>query len=307
MWIKLKQFFLIAFLLNSIASANDVGQIDGDWYSYKWKYGYTLKDGKGYATITNSPNFEIGQEIVKLTSIGGNSFVGENIYKDGKFYKVKVTLQADGKLFFEGEKNVKWTMERIRSSEIEQLRQKNQPNTDITLGSIDSGQVETTARNEGGLNQKRFIQVVQEAQSDSRSAANEMQRGGVKARRDKAICDLVLNSGGLKVSNWIGKITNLSANGDGKGVLGIEIAPNVSVKTWNNSISDSFHHTLISPSSKLFQKASAMQVGQLVLFSGSFHSALGTESECIYEASISLSGKISQPEFIMTFSDIRKK
>ena len=113
MWPNIKRFAMIVFVLNSLASANEISQLDGDWYSYKWKYGYTLKDGKGYATITNSQNFEIGQEIVRLTPIGGSNFVGENVYKDGKFYKVKVTLQSDGKLFFEGEKNVKWTMERI--------------------------------------------------------------------------------------------------------------------------------------------------------------------------------------------------
>ncbi len=49
----------------------------------------------------------MGQEIVRLASVGKNTFVGENIYKDGKFYKIKATLQADGKLLFEGEKNVK--------------------------------------------------------------------------------------------------------------------------------------------------------------------------------------------------------
>ena len=100
-------------LLNSIAFANDMSQLDGDWYSYKWKYGYSLSNGKGVAFATNSPNFKIGQEIIRLTAVGKGSFVGENIYKDGKFYKVKATLQSNGKLLFEGEKNVKWEMEKI--------------------------------------------------------------------------------------------------------------------------------------------------------------------------------------------------
>jgi hypothetical protein len=110
---KLVQFLMALLLLNSVASANDIGQLDGDWYSYKWKYGYSLNSGKGIAFATNSPNFKLGQEIVRLTAVGKNSFVGENIYKDGKFYKVKATLQPDGKLLFEGEKNVKWEMEKI--------------------------------------------------------------------------------------------------------------------------------------------------------------------------------------------------
>lgn len=113
MWLKLKQFWLAVFLLNSFAFANDISQLDGDWYSFKWKYGYSLSNGKGVAFATNSPNFKVGQEIIRLTPVGKNSFVGENIYKDGKFYKVKATLQPDGKLLFEGEKNVKWEMEKI--------------------------------------------------------------------------------------------------------------------------------------------------------------------------------------------------
>jgi len=113
MLLKLKQFALALLLINSVASANDISQLDGDWYSFKWKYGYSLSNGKGVAFATNSPNFKVGQEIVRLTAVGKNSFVGENVYKDGKFHKDKATLDPDGRLLFEGEKNVKWEMERI--------------------------------------------------------------------------------------------------------------------------------------------------------------------------------------------------
>jgi hypothetical protein len=113
MLLKLKKFALALLLVTSVASANDISQLDGDWYSFKWKYGYSLSNGKGVAFATNSPNFKVGQEIVRLTAVGKNSFVGENVYKDGKFHKVKATLDQDGKLLFEGEKNVKWEMEKI--------------------------------------------------------------------------------------------------------------------------------------------------------------------------------------------------
>ena len=102
--------------------SSDISALDGDWYSKKWAYGYTLKDGKGYATITNSPHFDVGQEIVKLTASGDNQFSGYNVYKDGRFYRVKVTLQSDGSLFFEGEKNAAWSMERISKTELDQIR-----------------------------------------------------------------------------------------------------------------------------------------------------------------------------------------
>ncbi|CAN1564877.1 Sel1-like repeat [Burkholderiaceae bacterium] len=87
--------------------------LDGNWYSSQWKYGYVLKDGVGVATSTNSPNFQVGQSIIRLTATSSTTFVGQQVYTDGKFYQVNAKLQTDGRLYFEGEKNVKWVMERI--------------------------------------------------------------------------------------------------------------------------------------------------------------------------------------------------
>jgi uncharacterized protein len=90
-----------------------VATLDGNWHSPQWKYGYVLKDGMGVATTTNSPNFQVGQNIIQLTAASPNTFTGQQVYTDGKFYKVTATLLPDGRLSFAGEKNVKWVMERI--------------------------------------------------------------------------------------------------------------------------------------------------------------------------------------------------
>jgi hypothetical protein len=87
--------------------------IDGNWYSKQWKYGYVLKNGVGTATSTNSPNFQVGQQILQLTATSHTTFSGRQVYTDGKFYLVTATLHADGRLHFEGEKNAKWVMERV--------------------------------------------------------------------------------------------------------------------------------------------------------------------------------------------------
>jgi len=92
----------------------ELREINGIWYSSQWKYGYELKDGRGIATSSNSPNFKPGDEIIRLTPSHPGAYYGEQIYKDGKFYKVQATLGQDGKLYFEGEKNVKWFMERVK-------------------------------------------------------------------------------------------------------------------------------------------------------------------------------------------------
>jgi TonB family protein len=72
--------------------------------------------------------------------------------------------------------------------------------------------------------------------------------------------------------------------------------------TWNNDISDMADNTLIDPGSPLFQTASSMKPGQTVQFSGHFFS--GSEGECLKEGSITLSGKLREPEFIFQFSSI---
>jgi uncharacterized protein len=105
----------IATLTQEVTASNlsDLRQIDGVWYSNEWKYGYSLNNGVGVATSTNSTKFNVGDRIVFLTHIGDNLYEGRQIYKDGNFYKVRVTLQSDGRLFFQGEKNVSWLMDRV--------------------------------------------------------------------------------------------------------------------------------------------------------------------------------------------------
>jgi len=115
----LRFFHLITLLFCGLSSAyaqNALEAIDGNWYSKQWKYGYVLKNGIGTATSTNSPNFQVGQQILQLTATSHTTFSGRQVYTDGKFYLVNATLYADGRLHFEGEKNAKWVMERVGSS-----------------------------------------------------------------------------------------------------------------------------------------------------------------------------------------------
>jgi len=94
-------------------SQTPIQRIDGNWYSTQWGYSYTLKNGVGIATSTNSPNFQVGQTILQLSATSATMFSGQQVYTDGKFYRVSVILQPDGRLYFEGEKNAKWVMDRV--------------------------------------------------------------------------------------------------------------------------------------------------------------------------------------------------
>jgi hypothetical protein len=145
----------------------------------------------------------------------------------------------------------------------------------------------------------KLVQITSEAQEASRVVENDMQRGGIKNKRDKDICALMKS---LAVQHWVGTVKTVDANSDGKGVLAIQIAEDVFVKTWNNALSDITDQTLIDPNTELFKVASSMQSGQSVNFSGRFFT--GTEGDCIEESSLTLRGKLRQPEFIFKFSSV---
>ena len=79
------------------------------------------------------------------------------------------------------------------------------------------------------------------------------------------------------------------------------IGSDISVKTWNNSLSDISDGTLIEPSSQLFAVASQLHKGQLVRFSGSLRE---DKTDCVRDSSLTLDGSISEPEFIFKFQSI---
>jgi hypothetical protein len=89
-----------------------IRELDGEWYSPEWKYGYRLNNGVGTATYSNSPNFRPGDRIIFLTTLGIGSYTGRQVYRDGNFYSIQATLYND-RLCFEGERNVNWCMVRI--------------------------------------------------------------------------------------------------------------------------------------------------------------------------------------------------
>lgn len=106
----------------------------------------------------------------------------------------------------------------------------------------------------------------------------------------------------LAANDWIGTVEKVDSNSDGKGVLKIAIAEDISVRTWNNALSDMGSETLIEPGSPVFEAASAMKRGQRVAFSGTFFR--GSDGDCLAESSLSLRGKLEEPEFIFRFSAI---
>ena len=104
--------FLLAISSAAFGQGSQLSQLDGEWYSNQWRYGYKLTSGIGVATSTNSPNFKVGDRIIFLQQSSDKAFEGTQVYTDGKFYKITVQQQSNDTLLFKGEKNVSWIMTR---------------------------------------------------------------------------------------------------------------------------------------------------------------------------------------------------
>ena len=148
--------------------------------------------------------------------------------------------------------------------------------------------------------QARFIAAITQARSQFTSAPNELAAGGIRNTRQQAICSALQ---GQSASGWIGKVAYLSTNGDGKGVITLELAPGLQVSTWNNALSDYSDKTLIDPDTQFFKSLVAMKRGDPVRFSGSF---FPSNLDCVGEQSVTLAGSMKNPVFTMRFSSIRK-
>lgn len=147
---------------------------------------------------------------------------------------------------------------------------------------------------------KKFLAVIRTAREKARAAKNDMQRGGILSERNQNICGILQT---LRVANWIGHVDDVNSTSDGKGVLSVEIFEDVFIKTWNNALSDAFDNTLLDPRSAIFKAAANLDSGDPVRFSGSF---ISDQDTCIREGSITLGGKLREPEFLFRFSEIEK-
>ena len=128
-----------------------------------------------------------------------------------------------------------------------------------------------------------------------------MAKGAVRPARATAICSLLRSA---QAKDWIGTVATLSSTNDGKGVLAVQLSDRVTLSTTNNGFSESLSDlkTLIPVGSAVQTQAMALHTGQHVRFSGNFaHS----HDDCLEEASLTVDGSMSNPEFLFRFSDVQ--
>ena len=147
--------------------------------------------------------------------------------------------------------------------------------------------------------QKEFIDAIVAARTAIDDAETDLQESVALRTRDKDLCK-ILSSNSAK--NWVGVITEVGANGEGKAYVEIELADNVRVKTWNNAFSDLSDNTLIPTSASFFDRLVALTEDTKVVWSGKF---LSDSDSCLKKANLTDVFYGIDPQFVVRFSDIK--
>jgi hypothetical protein len=106
------------------------------------------------------------------------------------------------------------------------------------------------------------------------------------------------------LKNWVGTIERLSTNGDGDGVLTVQLADNAHLGTNNNSFSDMTESTLIKSDSSLYRELLIrMKINDPIRFSASL---FPNSTDCFREHSVTLGGSLDDPIFVVRFSRVQR-
>jgi hypothetical protein len=177
--------------------------------------------------------------------------------------------------------------------------------------------------------QLEFNLVVSTGREVYEKANNELKKTQVRLRRKGSLSSLSIKVSEKKYSfsNWTGEVIDMGSTGDQKGwlyirPLGID---DVSLGTYNNDLSDTGLGTLIKPGSYVFNQLTKLSIkklfsaGSTVYFSGAFYipgklntvlfgdfASIGDEKDFFEEKSMTEKGAMTDPEFLVTFSCVKK-
>lgn len=147
--------------------------------------------------------------------------------------------------------------------------------------------------------QSVFASVVLRHREKFQDARNEVQESVVRDNRSMRLASTIP---GRQAVRWVGTVSTLGTNSEGKGILSVEVADNVFVKTWNNALSDIGSETLIDKSSAVYREMMNLQPGDQVSFSGEF---LSSELDYLEESSLTIEGSMTEPEYLFRFASLQ--
>ena len=145
----------------------------------------------------------------------------------------------------------------------------------------------------------QFIEVVTAYVDKFGQAKNELQQSALRDKRKQELSRLLTRH---RITSWVGKISRLETNTEGKAILMIRLSPDIELGTWNNALSDIVDRTLIDKETTLYKHLFDLTSGQLVKFSGSF---LASETDFITEQSVTIQGSMTNPEFLFKFNSVQ--
>ncbi|WP_127090145.1 hypothetical protein [Aquabacter cavernae] len=157
----------------------------------------------------------------------------------------------------------------------------------------------------GPADQQAFLAAIEAGRAALAKAGAAMeadrapQLEAIRARRAQALCTALKDG---PPHRWVGTIAQVGLNGDKRGTLTIQIAPGISVKTWNTAPADAGYDTLLDPKSVFFQGADLFGRGQQVVFSGRFFPA---QADCVSLSTLNPASAVAEPAFIMQFEELR--
>ena len=150
--------------------------------------------------------------------------------------------------------------------------------------------------------QRAFLAMIEDFKKRFGAATNELQESALELERVDSIAKLL--GAGLPAQNWIGKITSLETNTQGKAAITVELSPEASLLTWNNMLGDMIYPTMINVGTPVYKSLMNMAVGDKVAVSGSF---VVTNERKILEGSMTIAGAMKSPDFLFLFTDVSKR
>jgi hypothetical protein len=152
--------------------------------------------------------------------------------------------------------------------------------------------------------QRSFTDMIQSFIPIYKSADTEVRKTNVRFERKDAIVRYFSGPAGLRFQGWVGKVQDLKTERDGEASFSIKLQDSKTViGTWNNSVSDSFSHTMISRNDVLYPSLMDIKNGDEVTVSGTFL-VEGAGEDYVREESFTEEGSMTSPEFLVRFSKI---
>ncbi|GAA1487489.1 TM2 domain-containing protein [Brachybacterium sacelli] len=151
--------------------------------------------------------------------------------------------------------------------------------------------------------QQAMSDAVAQGRSEAENAETDLQRANVLTVRSESMCESISDGA---VEDWVGTVVTVDANGEGKAVVTLSIEEDIEIGTWNNAFSDMSDNTLIEQGSPLYDSALALAPGDTVTFSGTLKSGNEGNDECYYASNMTEAMSIDSPDYIITFSALKK-